>query len=434
MQHRAARLTLMVLFAVALGAAAYLFWRADTEISSQQAAARAFDGASRATARAILDIRVAQQAYVASGQNGDFWIPKASEGLQALPASLAALRDQAISPDAKAALDATKSKLEHLARTDRRALDHIGANQRLLATDVVYGTGMDLGDAALSGVEAARTAELSARDAAIETLKPRQTFALVAGIAAALLTTLLLLPVPDRHAIAVPAAPAAPVATTRDREVAVSALLSTPLNGAPELKEGWSRPAKVGIAAEPERAVEVSGDAVRAHGSTTPPELTPAPDFAGVASLCTDLARVVDTRALPALLDRAAILLDASGIILWIADPDGRELSAILAQGYPPQLVNRLGTIPRDAMNATAAAFRTGLLQTVPADDISDGAIVAPLVTPGGCVGVMAAEVRRDTESRDATLAAAAIVAAQLATLVGPPSTRGSNRVEATGS
>ena len=147
-----------------------------------------------------------------------------------------------------------------------------------------------------------------------------------------------------------------------------------------------------------------------------------------MASLCVDLARIVDTRALPSLLDRTAALLDASGIILWIADPDGRELNPIFAQGYPQQLVNRLGTIPRDAENATAAAFRTSLLQTVMADEISGGAIAAPLVTPGGCVGVMAAEVRHDSERQDAKLAAATIVAAQLATLVGPPSARAQSR------
>ena len=164
--------------------------------------------------------------------------------------------------------------------------------------------------------------------------------------------------------------------------------------------------------------------------STTPPAtpLAQSTDFAGVASLCADLARVVDTRALPSLLDRTAHLLDASGIILWIADPDGRELNPIFAQGYPQQLVNRLGTIPRDAENATAAAFRTSLLQTVMADATSAGAIAAPLVTPGGCVGVMAAEVRHDSERQDGTLAAATIVAAQLATLVGPPSARPQTR------
>jgi hypothetical protein len=86
--------------------------------------------------------------------------------------------------------------------------------------------------------------------------------------------------------------------------------------------------------------------------------------------------------------------------------------------------VTRLGTIARDAENATAAAYRTSLLQTVKADAVSNGAIAAPLVTPAGCVGVMAAEVRHEAERQDMVLAAASIVAAQLAALVGPPSSR----------
>jgi hypothetical protein len=161
---------------------------------------------------------------------------------------------------------------------------------------------------------------------------------------------------------------------------------------------------------------------------------SPAPtDFGAVASLCSELARVVDTQALPALLARTATVLDASGIVLWIADPDGRELAPIITHGYPQQVVSRLGTILQGAENATAAAFRTSLLQTVHGDAISNGAIAAPLVTPAGCVGVMAAEVRNDAEKEAARLATATIVAAQLATLVGPPSARAQARLEATG-
>jgi hypothetical protein len=157
----------------------------------------------------------------------------------------------------------------------------------------------------------------------------------------------------------------------------------------------------------------------------------PRIDLPGMARLVGDMAQLVDTRALPGMLERAAELLDASGIVLWIADPDGRELAPIMTHGYPQQLVTRLGTIQRGAENATAAAFRTSLLQTVDADSVSSGAIAAPLVTPIGCVGVMAAEIRNEGERQDAVLAAAGIVAAQLATLVGPPSSR--VKVDATG-
>jgi hypothetical protein len=150
-----------------------------------------------------------------------------------------------------------------------------------------------------------------------------------------------------------------------------------------------------------------------------------------IAALCTDLARLTDTRSLQSALARAADVLDANGIVLWIADPDGRELSPIVTHGYSTHVVTRLGTILRDDPNATAAAFRTSLLQTVRMDEISDGAIAAPLVTPTACVGVMAAEVRRGGEQDESKLAAATIVAAQLATLVGPPSARPQARAEA---
>jgi hypothetical protein len=155
--------------------------------------------------------------------------------------------------------------------------------------------------------------------------------------------------------------------------------------------------------------------------------IQPAPprvDLEQMAAVCGDLARLADTRALPALLERTASVLDASGIVLWIADPDGRELSPIVVHGYPPHLATRMGTILRDAENVTASAFRTGLAQTMKADTISSGAIAVPLVSPGGCVGVMAAEMKNGGEQHDALLAAATVIAAQLATLVGPPSTR----------
>ena len=149
-----------------------------------------------------------------------------------------------------------------------------------------------------------------------------------------------------------------------------------------------------------------------------------------MAALCTDLSRAMDTRALPPALARAAHLLNASGLVIWVADPDGRELAPVLAHGYPQNVLTRLGTIPRDAENATAAAFRTGLVQTVKADSVSSGAIAAPLMTPAGAVGVMAAEVLNDGERRETTRAAAAIVAAQLATLMGPPTPRVQGRTE----
>jgi hypothetical protein len=41
-----------------------------------------------------------------------------------------------------------------------------------------------------------------------------------------------------------------------------------------------------------------------------------------------------------------------------------------------------------------------------------------PIVTPDGCVGVLAAETRHGAEAQESTRAVASIIAAQLATLV----------------
>jgi CHASE3 domain sensor protein len=429
MQHRAVRLTLVVLFFAAMTTAAYLFWRGESQAAGDATRAAAFDGAARTVERALVDLRASQRGYVAAGQGGDFWAQKVAQGVEGLKRDTAALRADSLSPAAQANLDRVASALDDFVRVDRRAVEYVRRDQRLLASDVIFADGQELTDAALAALDEARTAELLVRADAVDLAGRRGLFAIAAGAAAALLTVLLLLP-------SAAGRPAPVVAAERPLSIRpIDARDTEPARVA-------ARAASVEPAASPAPdpvAAMAIDDAPTVDGAIEPMVAADSranaieTDFAGVASLCADLARVVDTRALPSLLDRAATLLDASGIILWIADPDGNELNPIFAQGYPQQLVNRLGTIPRHAENATAAAFRTSLLQTVRADNISAGAIAAPLVTPGGCVGVMAAEVMRDGERQDMKLAAATIVAAQLATLVGPPTARNHAKTGAAG-
>ena len=426
MQSRAARLILLCLFLAAITTAAFLFWKGDSEASSAALQARTFDAAAKTIERSLLDVRAAQRGYAAAGQPGDRWISKVAEGLESVRAGVQTLRAEVKVPEAQAALDVTATAINDFAKSDKRAVDYVRNDQRPLASDVVFGDGLERSETALTSLEQARVAELQARESAVGIFRSRQVFALTAGAAAAVLAVLLLVPAAKPARVVRPvqlpraAEPARPPASARELALDDDIVSSPRRIPTPE-------PTLASLAVESQTAAV--DDAVQATPAASPVQAAQNPtDFAGVASLCVDLARVVDTRALPSLLDRTADILDASGIILWIADPDGRELNPIFAQGYPQQLVNRLGTIPRDAENATAAAFRTSLLQTVMADDISSGAIAAPLVTPGGCVGVMAAEVRHDSERQDGKLAAATIVAAQLATLVGPPSARPQTR------
>lgn len=436
MRSRGARLTLLTLFIVSLGATVYLFWNGESLASARSTALRSFERSARSTSRALLNTRAAQQAYVAAGQSGAVWPAKVAEGIDAVRKGLTELRATASSPQAVSQLDTALGTLNDFAQLDRRARDYTRTNQNLLASDLVFEDGATMTASIDARLEQARDSEIAAGEAEVATFRNRQAFALTAGAAAATLVVLLLLPggEPERlvSTISTLAAKAAPASA------ASSAVEQLDLEIEPET---WSPPLTVRTSDRRELTAESTADAPVVSAAAPEPEQVPVhvqrpepprTDFRGLASLCTDLARLMDSDQLPSLLDRASTVLDARGIILWIADPDGRELNPIVAHGYPAQLVNRLGTISRDAENATAAAFRTSLLQTVHPDSESSGAIAAPLVTSGGCVGVMAAELRRGADNAESRLAAAAIVAAQLATLVGPPA-RPPGRAEAAG-
>jgi hypothetical protein len=411
MKSRAFRFALHVLFVGIVAAAAYVVWKKESEGTAAAAAARAFAERAHATSRALLEIKSAQPGYVAAGQGEDFWIAKVDALIGSTHESLGSLRSAALSADARGELGVAGELLDDFEQMDRRARGYSRNGQRLLASDLVFSDGIEKMDAALAAVERARVAEGETFLAAIN---GGRRDALMAGAGAAVLGLLLmfvLVPLPRTPVpVAVPAPE--PVSVEKPRPAVAESPTRKPVPSPPAAVVDRTPPARPAPAIPPKPAV-------------------PALDLPGMAALCTDLSRAIDTRALPPALERAAKLLDASGLVIWVADPDGRELLPVMAHGYPQTLVTRLGTMSRDAENVTAAAFRTGLVQTVKADTISHGAIAAPLLTPGGPVGVMAAEVLNDGERREATRAAAAIVAAQLATLMGPPAARNQGKTEA---
>jgi hypothetical protein len=139
-----------------------------------------------------------------------------------------------------------------------------------------------------------------------------------------------------------------------------------------------------------------------------------AVDLVAAADLCVSLSRLSSTAALPGLLSQAAALLDASGVILWMAA--GEELFAAAAHGYKPNLLARLGPIPRSAANATAATWREGRLTVVRGERDEPGAMVVPMFGPDSCIGVLSLEIKGGREQDTGAQAVASMVAAQLAT------------------
>ena len=418
MTRLSVRLTLLLVCFAAFGYAAYLTW---SEQQSRQivSTGRQFDSAARAAAVNIADLRAAQQAYVAAGQGQDFWFARVTALGKELGDNLSYLKSIASQPAVPQALDDASAALQDFEQMDRRARDYARSRQITAASNLVFTEGVDLTRKAGDALARAIDAELSGEDGTVAAARRRTLYAFGAAAGLSTLGLLLLVPVgskPEPVAAAIhPRVQAAPPSLGLDDlddfgVVSHATRAPAPTTGAED--DAKPRPA-AGPKFPPPRPLVAK---------VVPPK--PLVDLGSVASICGQLAQVGDMNALPELLTRAAGVLDASGIIVWIADPDGRELTPILLHGYPPQLATRLGTLARDAENVTAAAFRTGLLQIMKADAISNGAIAAPLVSPGGCVGVMAAEMKNGGEQQDPLQAAATIIASQLATLVGPPAVR----------
>jgi transcriptional regulator with XRE-family HTH domain len=139
----------------------------------------------------------------------------------------------------------------------------------------------------------------------------------------------------------------------------------------------------------------------------------PAPDLLAAARICTELGRVEHTRQVSPLLREAAGLLGAKGLIVWVWDALSQELKPALALGYPSRVLSQLGSLSRDADNATADAFRSAEARSL------GGALVVPLLTPAACAGVLAIELSNAGRPAPPVMAIAMILAAMLAQLIG---------------
>lgn len=154
----------------------------------------------------------------------------------------------------------------------------------------------------------------------------------------------------------------------------------------------------------------------------TPPApaktVVPFPDLTALAHVCTALGRVETADEVQPLLQEAVRILDGSGVIVWVWDAIAGELNPALAHGYSPRLIAQLPAVKREDDNATAEAFRMEQICAVDGRG-GPGALVVPMLTPWGCAGVIALELDGAREHAPGVQAAARILAAVLAQLIG---------------
>ncbi len=370
MQAPRTRALLFALLLVIGAGAGFLAWSAEQHAAELQRNERNVATRLDSIVETLGRLGTAQHAYVAPGQPDGPWLEQFSSLLPSLTANIEALRPLLPSQETATALQQVAEGAASLAAMDQRAREQLSAGQDLLAADLIFSESLHTLDAISASLVTLRQAERTAFDSA-HAGALRQA-SMVLGFAALVwvLGLVALLRAPGSQAVPVIHASPSPEAPPAARPVI----------------EELPSPAAGSI------------------------------DLAAAADVCTELSRLTSTVALPDLLARAAVVLNASGIIVWMGA--GEELFAVTAHGYDPRVISRLGSISRNADNATAACWRTGELNAVTGDALSNGAIVAPMFGPDSCVGVLAVEVRRGLETDGAARAVTTMIAAQLATVL----------------
>ncbi len=336
---------------------------------------------SREARVTVAEVGRAQRSYVAAGQGTELGTALVASLLNDLERSLKDLSTGAMSDTARTSLDSARVQLARFRKVDGRARAYAEQNQRLMASDVIFTEVAEVETTLAAEIDKARAAEEEWHRRDQNLARRRELLSLVGCVGIGLLALLFLVPTArPEHAST------APVDRPEDLPSQAQELCFTK----PPV------PAVVGAAAR--RA-----------------------DLSALADLCTELGRVADSGELTRWLDRARPLLDASGIIVWLTDPAMGHLRPALSSGYSRDQLAHMGTIRASAPNATATAYRTRRPQTIAADSSSGGALVAPMLTPGDCAGVLTIELQSGGLDAEQAGAIAAILASQLAGLVVSP-------------
>ena len=397
MQRQWVRVSSVLLMLVVAIASISRFFITEQQRTLEREAATAYESLTWTLTTSLADLRASQQAYVAAGQDLDIWIERTEQAFENIAGSLVRLQELSRTPGTLEALDDTLATIDRLRKVDEIAREHAVEGQALMASDLVFSDGRDLALRAGSHLELARSLEREASALQQDERRRTQVASVTMICAVALLVAMLLFPSASTKA---PSFREESDASAFEPEPALDVVLA-PLGSNPT-------PPQVTVAAS------------SSSSSASEPESI-VPDLRLAADVCTDLGRLSDGTELTGVLARASHVLNASGLVLWVRDESGTALRAATGYGYTANQLSRLGRVSCESNNATAAAYRTAQLQTVPSEADLPGGMAVPLLAASpetSSVGVLSVEVARGWESSEAVQATASILAAQLATFV----------------
>ena len=381
MSKRGVGFLLVLTAAIALGALVQDY-RFDRLIATEQAAMSGFDQRVRDLEHAVDTLGGSRRAALASGEMPSDWLNRMGTSVEDVDVALTRERNASADAPTIAAFDASLAAFAKFRRADSTGV-----------TQEVH-----------DGLAKARTASRQRGDATLQQLGQLR----LAMNGVAILFTL---------AVAVYLGRVATVLGVSAATTTAQMLRDLP----PPVKNGHTATAASaagGYTLAPPAPIPAAQPApASAHSASSH---RPSSNLAAAAELCVDLAKVLEADDVPALLERAAPVLDAKGIVVWAIDGDGVRLRPSLSHGYPDKVLARLRPMQIDADNVTSLAFRSLQPQMVNGASTTDSAALAiPLLTGGGCVGVMSVELRHNRPHTD-LLPLARILGAQFSTLIAP--------------
>jgi hypothetical protein len=389
MLRRAVRVGLIVAGVLLTAGLGYRAVADEASLGREQRERAGHDQAAAHALDALHDLRATLHAYVAPGQGLPFWSRRADQTADALRQHLVTL-DAALAPQGGSLTDALDA-VDQLAAAERRARDYVRRGDPLLAADVIFIEVRDLMVATMEQVHTARTTLAAAHDRRRSALRREQAVLAGAGMVVWVIIAFLLAPQPKAPAV-------------EDPNEWRHELAETIKNPVPKALGEAARTEPV-APVEPVESVE--------------PGL-PLRVVREAGEVCADMSALSDIGALAGTLDRAAAVLDAGGVIVWLAANDGGSLTPVASHGFDRKLVARIGRIQRDSANLTAAAFRDNVPRVSAASDATPAALAVALCGPSGPAGVLSVELKPGVPADERRVALATIFAAQLATLAAP--------------
>lgn len=383
MRLPAARWTVLSVAIVA--AAGCCYWAATLERTAldQRRALTTATGDARALQGALSDARRALAAMASPGQAAVSWSRQAVASIETARGKLTALS----TADGGAKLRAQADRLDKLVEAESRLHEYAVGGRALMASDVAFGEALPHVDAIDQQVGDTLASMITSADSSIAATRDRQILAFAGALGALGIAAVILTPLPRR----------------RDEATATDA----PADDVPSVAElslhTAAAPAPMPVSVPEARVIEKA-----------------RVDLAPLAAACESLARVSDGAKLPGVLDAVRPTLGARGLAVWLADAAGETLSVAASSGYDPRIVERFPALATTDDTPTSQAFARVAPVRTPPRTTQPAAVAVPIVGARGTTGVLSFEMANGRDASTDVVAAATIVAAQLASLLEP--------------